>query len=188
MAPRGSSFVTYENGEMSTGFAANPYAAWRVAVFPFESRTSIVTEYNPGSGTVKLPVLKTPGALSHRANPYATRCASRSCGVRPGWIRNDTGSPGISRKSTNIKTSTTMIVTTVWAARLIKNDRSPTDSPFAYHRPSRLQPSPAWSGPTQTRSAGGDARPRDLRLLPPPASEPDVDASGCARPDDGPAD
>src|SRR2546426_791914 len=159
MAPRGSSFVTYENGEMSTGFAANPngafaiypvaglrgaktfgstYGAWRVAVFPFESRRSIVTEYNPGSGTVKLPVLKTPGALSHRANPYATRCASRSWGVRPGWIRNATGSPGIRRKSTNIKTSTTMIVTTVRAARLIRNDRSPTASPFAYHRPSRL--------------------------------------------------
>src|SRR3989442_6529697 len=95
---------------------------------------------------------------------------------------------GASGGRANIKTSTTMIVTTVCAARLIKNDRRPTDSPFAYHRPSRLQPSPAWSGPTQTRSAGGDARPRDLRLLPPPAPEPDVDASGCARADDGPAD
>src|SRR5436309_13843134 len=81
-----------------------------------------------------------------------------------------------------------MIVTTVWAARLIKNDRSPTDSPFAYHRPSRLQPSPAWSGPTQTRSAGGDVRARDLRLLPPPAPQTDVDAARRARPDDGPAD
>src|SRR5438093_8338370 len=159
-----------------------------VDVFSLESRTSIVTAYNPGSGTAKLPVLKTPGAFSQRANPYATRCASRSWGVSPGWIRNDTGSPGISRKSTNIRTRTTMIVTTVWAARLIRNDRRPTDSPLAYHRPLRLQPSPASSGSTATRSAEGDVRARDLRPLPPPAPESDVDATGCARADSRPAD
>src|SRR5438034_830476 len=59
----------------------------------------------------------------------------------------------------NIRTRTTTIVTTVWAARLIRNDRRPTDSPLAYHRPSRLQPSPARSSSTDTGPPGEPSAP-----------------------------
>src|SRR5712664_3064068 len=86
-----------------------------------------------------------------------------------------------------MRTRTTTIVTTVWAARLIRNPRRPIGSPLAYHRPSRLQPSPASSGSTATQRAG-ETRARDLRFLPPPAAETNVDAARGACADHGPAD
>src|SRR5207249_12172195 len=74
IAPRGSSFVTYENGEMSTVFAANPNGAF--ARSPFAGfRTLNSTGQTPLVDGVYVPANKPP------ANVNVTFDTGPDCGL-----------------------------------------------------------------------------------------------------------